>query len=731
MRKTSLAAMGLIGVIALVGGCKPALEASSDGGRSSGARAAFDPSDGGSWNLSWHDEFNENFLDMTKWSYDTGTGAWGWGNNELQYYTDRPDNVQVTGGNLVITAKREDHNGMPYTSGRIHTQGKYSVHYGRIAARMKLPEGLGVWPAFWMLGQDFDGQNWPAIGELDILEMRGGQDNTASAASHWDQPGVGHAMYSESLTLDEKLSEDYHVYMLEWDKQFIYASVDGEVYWTFDNFWAEEGSLPDPKAKTEFQFPMYILLNLAVGGTFFDPPLSSPSMITAQFPQAMMVDWIRVYTKDDLAYKPWTPGGNSVNLFSETLSANKFVAEDEWNSIDAWAETLEIETTKSEKFEGSESLKLTAGNSGWLGLGMSSLTGKSLKNFTDGYLRFAIKTTSSGLFRVGMKSGPIMEQWVDLNSEYGFSANGQWKEVSIPLSAFMNQNQYFNITQLTQMFMFVSTGGFAPGDVIYLDNIHFWTDNPKDSDDPVIDDPVIDDPVIDDPVIDDPVIDDPVIDDPVIAPGYSFTGTLPNGLINGQPVEYTTTASYSNGITTVIFDGGAGFEWVWFFNPGHTVMTNSGSNVWKVELEGYVPGSALEYRFTVRKNGQEANNVGASHVWTVSESTVVDDPVVPGGYSFSGTLPNGLINGAPVSYTTTAELKGSDVHVTFNGGAGFEWVWLYSPGFTSMEHVGNGVWRAVLSGYSAGSVLDYRFTVRKDGQEANGVGTSHTWTVAP
>ncbi len=716
---------------AVLSGCYQGLQS---GSRTEGpaGRALFDPSNNGEWTLAWSDEFNGTGLDSSKWSYDTGTGSWGWGNNELQYYTDRTDNVQVTGGNLVITARREDFGGMPYTSGRIHSQGKFSAHYGRIAARMKLPEGLGVWPAFWMLGQDFDGQNWPAIGELDILEMRGGQDYTASAASHWDQPGVGHAMYSESLTLSEKLSADYHVYMIEWDTQYIKISLDGEVYWTFDNFWCEEGGTPDPKAKTEFQFPMYILFNLAVGGNFFDPALTSPSMITASFPQAMLVDWVRVYEKADTLYRPWTPGGSSVNLFSETRPENDFLAEDDWNAIDAWADTVTLESVSSPVREGSEALKLTAGTQGWLGMGMSSLTGKSLENFADGYLRFSIRTTSAANLKVGMKSGPIMEQWVTLNGSYGYNPDGTWKDISIPLSDFMSQNQYFNVTQLSQLFMLVSTGGFGAGDTFYLDNVHFWTDNPKTgTDDPVVDDPVVDDPVIDDPVIDDPVIDDPVIDDPVVTAGYSFTGTLPNGYIDGQQVAYTTTASYADGIVTVTFSGGEGFEWVWLFTPGFQAMTYAGNGTWKAELEGYSLGDKLDYRFTVRKNGQEANNVGASHLWTVAESSAAEEPQTPSGYSFTGTLPNGLINGAPVAYTTTAVLEGTDLRITFNGGAGFEWVWLYSPGFTAMKDMGGGRWEAVLPGYSAGTKLEYRFTVRKDGQEANSVGAPHVWTVAP
>ncbi|MDA3850811.1 MAG: chitobiase/beta-hexosaminidase C-terminal domain-containing protein [Spirochaetaceae bacterium] len=467
--------MLLLILTVLFSACQQPVGSTQSGDGSSRALEDFDPGNG--WSMVWNDEFEGSSLDSSKWNYDIGTGIGGWGNNELQYYTDRQDNVKVENGELVITAVPEVFGGKPFTSGKIHTQGTYSVHYGKIAAKIKLPEGDGMWPAFWMLGQDFDGNNWPAIGELDIMELRGGEDNVVMSTAHWDHNG-GYAMYGESFTQEENFSQDYHIFELEWNEQYVYGKVDGETYWTLDNFWAEEGDDPDPKAKSEFQFPMYMILNLAVGGDFFDPSIQDPGLVTSDMPQTMEVDWIRVFEHPDTKYDPWTPGGESVAIFSETHSANDLIAEDEWTTVDTWAESVTIETT-TEASEGSEGWKLTVGSAGWMGFGVSSLQGKDFSNFADGYIRFDIKTNSSVGYKLGMRSGPIMENWINLDSGYGYVADNQWHSVSVPVADFLAQNQWFNISQLSLQFMFAGQGATNAGDIIYMDNIHYWTDNPK------------------------------------------------------------------------------------------------------------------------------------------------------------------------------------------------------------------------------------------------------------
>lgn len=233
--------------------------------------------------LVWSDEFNyTGSPDPQKWSFETGAG--GWGNNELQYYTDRLSNAEVKNGNLVITARKESYQGSDYTSARMITynSGNYWT-YGRIEARMKLPYGQGIWPAFWMLGKSiFEGTSWPACGELDIMEMIGGgdNDNTVHGTAHWDNNG--HASYGLSYTNPTKLADDFHVYAIEWDSQKINWYFDNNLYCTLDI---------TPVSLGAFHQPFFIILNIAVGGNWPGSPDA-----TTVFPQTMEVDYVRVYS---------------------------------------------------------------------------------------------------------------------------------------------------------------------------------------------------------------------------------------------------------------------------------------------------------------------------------------------------------------------------------------------------------------------------------------------------
>jgi len=233
--------------------------------------------------LVWSDEFNyTGSPDSQKWSFETGAG--GWGNNELQYYTDRLSNAEVKNGNLVITARKESYQGSDYTSARLITYntGGYWT-YGRIEARMKLPYGQGIWPAFWMLGKSFfEGTSWPACGELDIMEMIGGgdNDNTVYGTAHWYNNG--NADYGLSYTNPDKLANAFHVYAIEWDSQSIKWYFDDNLYCTLDI---------TPASLSAFHNPFFIILNIAVGGNWPGNPDA-----TTVFPQTMEVDYVRVYS---------------------------------------------------------------------------------------------------------------------------------------------------------------------------------------------------------------------------------------------------------------------------------------------------------------------------------------------------------------------------------------------------------------------------------------------------
>ncbi|GAB6930412.1 hypothetical protein JCM10914A_43950 [Paenibacillus sp. JCM 10914] len=230
------------------------------------------------WSLVWSDEFNGTSLNRANWTTEIGTGSGGWGNNELQYYTERPENLQVTGGNLVITARKEGYGGMNYTSARIKTQGLQNFTYGKVEARIKLPSGQGLWPAFWMLGSNITSVGWPRSGEIDIME-RVNHNPNVNGTVHWD--AGGHAEYGRaSGNLD---FSQFHVYSIEWDSKYIRWFVDGQ---QFNEFYIENGT----GNTEEFHRPFFILLNMAVGGNWPGSPNNS-----TPFPSQMLVDYVRVY----------------------------------------------------------------------------------------------------------------------------------------------------------------------------------------------------------------------------------------------------------------------------------------------------------------------------------------------------------------------------------------------------------------------------------------------------
>ena len=222
--------------------------------------------------LVWSDEFNGTGVDGSKWNIDNGNPNV---NNEKEFY--QAANATVTGGNLVITARNQSVGGQPYTSAKLNTSGKFSIKYGRIEARIKLPAFQGSWPAFWMLGQDIGQVGWPQCGEIDIMEQVN-TNNTILGTMHWNNNG--HVYYGNSTTAT---ATDYHVYAVEWDSSSIRWYVDGTLYNT--------GNIANNINSTEeFQLPFYIILNLAVGGD-----LPGNTINNGALPASMYVDYVRVY----------------------------------------------------------------------------------------------------------------------------------------------------------------------------------------------------------------------------------------------------------------------------------------------------------------------------------------------------------------------------------------------------------------------------------------------------
>ena len=244
------------------------------------------------WVLTWSDEFNGpngSSVDPAKWEFETG--GKGWGNDELEYYTARPQNAEVEDGNLVIRALQEEYTGPDgvtrhYTSARLKTQGKFSQAYGRFEARIKIPLGRGMWTAFWMLGDDFDRVPWPRCGEIDVMENIGKEPAIIHGSIHG--PGyVGHPIEAHYvLPAGETFADDFHVFAVEWEPATIRFYVDDHLYVTHRRKDLAPGE------KWVFDHPFFLLLNLAVGGVWPGDPDAS-----TVFPQTMLVDYVRVYKR--------------------------------------------------------------------------------------------------------------------------------------------------------------------------------------------------------------------------------------------------------------------------------------------------------------------------------------------------------------------------------------------------------------------------------------------------
>lgn len=216
------------------------------------------------------------------WGFDIGNGIDGWGNQELQYYTDRPENVTIQNGVLLITAQQESFQGSEYTSARLLTKDKFEQRYGRFEARIRLPFGQGIWPAFWMLGADIDENPWPGAGEIDIMEYRGQNPTVLIGSVHGPGYSGGEAISKEYTLQNDRFDTGFHIFGVEWGPEYVNFYVDDVLY--------NQITPEDVTGPWVFDKPFYILMNLAVGGTF----VGSPNAET-EFPQTMIVDYVRVY----------------------------------------------------------------------------------------------------------------------------------------------------------------------------------------------------------------------------------------------------------------------------------------------------------------------------------------------------------------------------------------------------------------------------------------------------
>jgi beta-glucanase (GH16 family) len=247
---------------------------------------------GSPWTLVWKDEFdgaNGSAPDSSKWIIETGGD--GWGNHELEYYTNRLQNAQIQNGSLVITAFKETYTGSDgvrrnYTSARMKTAGKFDQQYGRFESRIKIPYGQGIWPAFWMLGNNSGPVGWPGCGEIDIMENIGKEPAIVHGTIHG--PGyAGAAGIGSSFSIASgRFADDYHLYAVEWEPNVIRFYVDSNLYATRTPADLPQGT------KWVYDHPFFMILNVAVGGDWPGAPDN-----TTVFPQTMLVDYVRVYKK--------------------------------------------------------------------------------------------------------------------------------------------------------------------------------------------------------------------------------------------------------------------------------------------------------------------------------------------------------------------------------------------------------------------------------------------------
>ena len=281
--------LALFGMIGLLGTCLAGALAAAQ----TTAAQATSPS----WKLVWSDEFNApngSAVDASKWVSETGGG--GWGNDELESYTGRLKNASQEDGNLVITVLQEKYTGADgvarnYTSARLKTQGKFSQTYGRFEARIKIPRGQGIWPAFWMLGNDIDKPGWPACGEIDIMENIGKEPAIVHGTIHG--PGYSGSegpTSAYSLAGEPRFADDFHLFGVEWEPNVIRFYVDDHLYSTRTSADLPKGT------KWVYDHPFFLLLNVAVGGGWPGSPDE-----TSVFPQTMLVDYVRVYEREGSA----------------------------------------------------------------------------------------------------------------------------------------------------------------------------------------------------------------------------------------------------------------------------------------------------------------------------------------------------------------------------------------------------------------------------------------------
>ncbi len=331
------------------------------------------------WHLVWNDEFNGKEIDTTKWDFQLGTGSQyglvGWGNNELQYY--RKENAFVKDGNLVLEARKENFEGMAYTSARLRTVKDdgtelFTKTYGRIEARIQMPKGNGIWPAFWLLPATTDYGVWASSGEIDILEAKGRLPNRVYGTVHFGQAWPGNKYTGGMYKFpDAGTIADYHVYTLEWEPGILRWLVDGNKYYETSQWWSLGAGESEPYAyPAPFDKPFYILLNFALGGNYDGGVAPEDYDLPAQ----MLVDWVRVYDKDEpyaTNVKRPIPERDEAHFKDfETADGRNFIFDSKLNHV--------VSEVKNEGMSSNENMDVRTHD--WYFLALSDFGGKAVSS---------------------------------------------------------------------------------------------------------------------------------------------------------------------------------------------------------------------------------------------------------------------------------------------------------------------------------------------------------------
>mgnify|MGYP001322711725 CR=1 FL=1 len=429
------------------------------------------------YELVWSDEFNCSNVNTSVWNYELGTGDQGWGNWEQEYYSNSTNNVYTEDGSLVIKAIRDNTQYDPnyntsFTSGRIKSNAKIQAKYGKIEASIKLPQAVkGIWPAFWMLGTGKS--TWPYQGEIDIMEYMCTSSSYSDVKStlHWNANGMNGAYSPADYGLSKTVSNptQYHTYTMEWTPTTIRSYVDGVQYYIIDinsaNFDA-------------FQHEFYILLNLAVGGSFVNYE------IDGSFQEAAMyVDWIRVY-QDKSAYPASSLTDNSTECNDEPESpydqilvycdhsGSGKVMDLRGSNFYIWSNTVTV-TSLGSTFEGANSMALSTSKAlGWYGGGFTNTTSRDYSFLNNYSLHFAYYTSSTEPF--GVKISDVVHT---INP----TQTNTWVEAEIPVSSLNG----ISLGTSSDMLLFSICNGngetLSDGRLIAFDDVYYYYKEPTPS----------------------------------------------------------------------------------------------------------------------------------------------------------------------------------------------------------------------------------------------------------